>query len=57
MIGKLGTEGQTSVRELVVGAFKGDVATASFDVPRQVEDEDQYDSVREFKKSAKYWDQ
>ena len=57
LIGKQGAEGQTSIRELVVGAFSADVATASFDVPRQVKAEDQYESVREFKKVAKYWEQ
>ena len=46
-----------SVRELVVGAFSGGIANVTFDVPRQVEAQDQYDSVRQFKKSAKYWDQ
>ena len=57
LIGKQRAEGQTSIRELVVGAFSADVATASFDVPRQVKAEDQYESVREFKKVAKYWEQ
>ena len=57
LIGKQGVENQTSIRELVVGAFSADVATASFDVPRQVKAEDQYESVREFKKVAKYWEQ
>ena len=57
VLGKPGGEGgQTTVRELIVGAFSGDIPTASFDVPRQVKDEDQYESVREFKKSAEYWD-
>ena len=46
----------TNVRELLVGAFSGGIGI-SFDSPRQVKKEDQYDSVREFKKSAKYWDQ
>lgn len=58
LIGKQEDGGQTSVRELVVGAFSAEIATASFDVPRQVKAEDQYESVREFKKVvANYWEQ
>ena len=56
-VGKLRTEGQTNFRELFVGAFSGGIVNVNFDVPRQVEAQDQYDSAREFKKSLKYWDQ
>ena len=49
--------GQTSVKELLIGTFSARVANVTFDVPRQVEEQDQYESVREFKKSAVYWDQ
>lgn len=57
LLGKMDSEGQTSVRELLVGAFSNAVATVTFDVPRQVAEEDQYMSVRELRKSAMYWDQ
>ena len=56
-VGKLRTEGQTNFRELFVGAFSGGIVNVTFDVPRQVEAQDQYDSAREFQKSLKYWDQ
>ena len=57
VLGNLNKGGQTSVKELLIGAFSARVANVTFDVPRQVEEQDQYESVREFKKSAVYWDQ
>ena len=56
LLGDLNVHTTTTVRELVVGAFSGTVETVSFDVPDQVKREDQYNSVREFKESAEYWD-
>ena len=57
LIGNLDRKATNSVRELVIGTFSNKVANVTFDVPRQVEEQDQYESVREFKKSAVYWDQ
>ena len=57
LLGNLNNGGQTSVKELFIGTFSARVANVTFDVPRQVEEQDQYESVREFKKSAVYWDQ
>ena len=54
VLGNLNKGGQTSVKELFVGTFSAKVANVTFDVPRQVEEQDQYESVREFKKSAVY---
>ena len=54
--GDLDFNAADSVRELIIGAFSNEVDPVTFEVPRQVEEQDQYTSAREFKKSAVYWD-
>ena len=52
VLGDLDLHTSTTVRQLVVGAFSNTAAPATFG--SKVDKE--YESVREFKKSAEYWD-
>ena len=52
VLGDLDIHTTTSIRQLVVGAFSNTAAPATFGS----EVDEEYELVREFKKSAEYWD-